>query len=82
MAGKPENKRRDRALYGRLMESYQADRISIFIDFDRLNTPRSPLFSSWENVAPLLILLLLSMAVMLLIDLLVGTLAMLLGVLT
>ncbi|MEQ8507985.1 MAG: hypothetical protein RIF37_03510 [Rhodospirillaceae bacterium] len=82
MAGKPENKRRDRALYGRLMESYQADRISIFIDFDRLNTPRSPVFSPWENVAPLLILLLLSMAVMLLIDLLVGTLAMLLGVLT
>jgi hypothetical protein len=82
MTGKAENKRRDRALYGRLMESYQADRISIFIDFDRLNAPRSPVFSPWENVAPLLILLLLSMAVMLLIDLLVGTLAMLLGVLT
>ena len=81
MAGTAGNKRRDRPLYGRLMESYQADRVSIFIDFDRLNTPRSPVFSPWENVAPLLILLLLAMAVMLLVDLLIGTLAMLLGVL-
>ncbi len=80
MAETAGNKRKDRALFGRLMESYQADRLSIFIDFDRLNTPRSPVFSPWENVAPLLIILLLAMAVMLLVDLLIGTLAMLLGV--
>jgi len=55
MAETAGNKRKDRALFGRLMESYQADRLSIFIDFDRLNTPRSPVFSPWENVAPLLI---------------------------
>ncbi len=81
MAGEKGNKRRDRALFGRLVESYQADRIGIFIDFDRLNTPRSPVFSPWENVAPLLIILLLAMAVMLLLDLLFGTVAMVLGVL-
>ena len=75
-------KRRDRALYGRLMESYQADRISIFIDFDRLNAPRSPVFSPWENVVPLLIIILLAMAVMLLFDLLFGTAAMVLGVIS
>ncbi|NKB43203.1 MAG: hypothetical protein GKS03_02875 [Alphaproteobacteria bacterium] len=82
MAETAGHKRKDRALYGRLMESYQADRVSIFIDFDRLNAPRSPVFSPWENVAPLLIILLLAMAVMLLIDLLIGTLAMLLGVIS
>lgn len=79
MATKAE-KRRDMALYGRLIESYQADRISIFIDFDRLNMPKSPVFSPWENVAPLLIILLLATGAMVLLDLLLGTLAMLLGV--
>ena len=80
MASEGGSKRRDRALYGRLMESYQADRASIYVDFDRLNAPKSPVFSPWENVAPLLIIILLAMAAMLLLDLLLGTLAMLLGV--
>ena len=82
MASTAGTKRRYRALYGRLMESYQADRISIFIDFDRLNAPRSSVFSPWENVAPLLIIILLAMAVMLLFDLLFGTAAMVLGVIS
>jgi|TARA_B110000438_G_scaffold218355_1_gene211204 hypothetical protein len=71
----------DRALYGRLIESYQADRISIFIDFDRLNAPKSPVFSPCENVAPLPIILLLATGAMVLLDLLLSTLAMALGVL-
>jgi len=79
MSTKGEN-RRDKALYGRLMESYQADRISIFIDFDRLNRPKSPVFNPWENVVPLLIVLLMAAAAMVLLDLLLGTLSMLLGV--
>jgi hypothetical protein len=80
MATKGE-KRRDRALYGRLIESYQADRISIFIDFDRLNASKSPVFSPWGNVAPLLIILLLATGAMVLLDLLLSTLAIALGVL-
>ena len=80
MATKGE-KRRDRALYGRLIESYQADRISIFIDLDRLNAPKSPVFSPWGNVAPLLIILLLATGAMVLLDLLLSTLAIVLGVL-
>ena len=79
-AEKPEFKRRDRMLYARLIESYQADRVSILIDFDRLNAPRSPVFSPWENVAPLLILLLMALGVMLLFDLLIGTIALVLAV--
>jgi len=80
MATQGGKKRRDRALYGRLIESYEADRISIYVDFDRLNAPKSPVFSPWENVVPLLIVFLLAIAAMLLLDLLFGIAAMLLGV--
>lgn len=75
-------KRRDQALYARLMESYHADRVSIFVDFDRLNHPRSPVFSPWENVAPLMVLLLAAMVVMLWVHMLVGTAALVLAVFT
>ena len=80
-APKGGEKKRDRALYARLVESYQADRISIFVDFDRLNAPRSPVWSPWENIAPLLIILLGSMALMFFINLILGTATMVLGVL-
>jgi hypothetical protein len=80
MATKGE-KRRDRALYGRLIESYQADRISIFIDFDHLNAPKSPVFGPCENGAPLPIIILLVTGAMVLLDLLLRTLTMALGVL-
>ena len=50
---KPGEKKRDRALYARLVESYQADRIGIFIDFDRLNHPKSPVWDPWENIGRL-----------------------------
>ena len=82
---KPGEKKRDRALYARLMESYEADRIGIFVDFDRLNHPKSPVWNPWENIAPLLIILASSLAVMFLIKpltvgLLAGTGLMVLGV--
>ena len=51
---KAGEKKRDRALYARLVESYQADRVGIFVDFDRLNHPKSPVWDPWENVGPLL----------------------------
>jgi len=80
MNTKPSEKKRDRALYARLVESYQADRISIFVDFDRLNHPRSPIWNAWENVVPLLIMLTASLAVMFAVDLLLGTAVMVLSV--
>jgi len=73
-------KKRDRALYARLVESYQADRIGIFVDFDRLNHPKSPVWDPWENVGPLLLLFTGSLAVMFFVDLLLGTAVMVLGV--
>ena len=80
MATKGE-KRRDRALYGRLIESYQADRISVFIDLDHLNAPKSPVFGPCENGAPMPIIILLVTGAMVLLVLLLRTLAMALGVL-
>lgn len=53
---KAGKKKRDRALFARLIESYQADRVGIFVDFDRLNHPRSPVWNPWENIAHLLVI--------------------------
>ncbi len=78
---KAGERKRDRALYSRLVESYQADRVSIFVDFDRLNALRSPVLSPWENIAPLLIILGGSLGLMFFINLLLGTATMVLGVL-
>lgn len=75
------DKKRDRALYARLVESYHADRVGIFVDFDRLNSPRSPLWNAWENVAPLLIVFIGSLTLMFALDLILGTAVMVLGVL-
>src|SRR3954462_8035674 len=77
---KAGDRKRDRALYMRLVESYQADRIGIFVDFDRLNNPRSPVWNPWENIAPLLVILIGSLAVLFFM-MLVGIAAMVLGVL-
>ena len=80
MNAKAGEKKRDRALYARLIESYQADRIGIFVDFDRLNHPKSPVWNPWENIAPLLVILIGSLAVMFFMMLL-GIAVMVLGVL-
>lgn len=80
LAAKPGEKKRDRALYARLIESYHADRVSIFVDFDRLNHPRSPVWNPWENIGPLLLILIVSLTLMFFVHLLLGTAAMVLGV--
>jgi hypothetical protein len=80
MNAKTGDKKRDRALFARLIESYQADRIGIFVDFDRLNHPKSPVWNPWENIAPLLVILFGSLAVMFFMMLL-GIAVMVLGVL-
>ena len=80
MTAKPGEKKRDRALYARLVESYQADRVGIFVDFDRLNNPRSPVWNPWENITPLLLILIGSLTLMFFVHLLLGTATMGLGV--
>lgn len=73
-------RKRDRALYQRLIESYHADRVGLFVDFDRLNHPKSPVWSPWENVAPVLIVLSGAMVVMFAVNLLLGTALMVAGI--
>jgi hypothetical protein len=65
----------DYKLHERLAEAYMADRIRIQIDFQRLNRTGSPVFNPWENVVPLLGLLLGSLAIMP-FNLVAGTIAM------
>jgi len=77
---KGQSKKRDRALYARLIESYHADRVGIFVDFDRLNRPKSPVYNPWENTGPLIILLVVSLVIMIALDLLIGTALMVLSV--
>jgi hypothetical protein len=63
----------DYRLHERLIEAYMADRIRIQMDFNRLNRAGSPVFNPWDNVVPLVALILLSLAVMP-FDLVAGTL--------
>ena len=77
---KAGERKRDRALYARLIKSYQADRVGIFVDFDRHNHPKSPVWNPWENVGPLLVILIGSLALMFLLHMLVGLATMVLGV--
>jgi len=71
---RPTQAAQDYKLHERLAEAYMADRIRIQIDFMRLNRTGSPVFDPWENVVPLLGLLLVSLAVMP-FNLVAGTLA-------
>jgi len=71
---RPTQAAQDYKLHERLAEAYMADRIRIRIDFMRLNRTGSPVFNPWENVVPLLGLLLASLAVMP-FNLVAGTLA-------
>ncbi|MBB4286537.1 hypothetical protein [Roseospira goensis] len=54
----------DYRLHERLTEAYMADRVRIQVDFNRLNRTGSPVFDPWENVLPLLALILASLTVM------------------
>ena len=78
---KPGEKNRDRALFARLIESYQVDRISSFGDFDHLDHPRSPVWNPCINIGPRLLILIGSLTLMVFGHLLLGTATMVLGVL-
>lgn len=63
----------DYRLHERLTQAYTADRIRIHVEFNRLNRAGSPVFDPWENVVPLLALILAGVAIMP-FDLVAGTL--------
>jgi len=62
----------DYRLHERLAEAYMADRIRIQVNFEHLNRAGSPVFDPWENVLPLIGLILFCIFLMV-FDLVVGT---------
>lgn len=69
----------DKVLHDRLRAAYERNVVSIYTEFQRLNTPGSPVFNPWESVLPLLALLLMAVIVMLVGGILVGMGALVLG---
>lgn len=72
---------RDRELHARLQAAFQRDLISVYVDFDKLQSPKSPIFDPWLAVGPLLGLLLLSLTLLLAGGMIIGTAAMVVAVL-
>lgn len=71
---------RDMVLYGRLQAAFQRDLLSVYINFDLLQSPKSPIFDPWLAVGPLLGLLLLSLMLLLMGGMVIGTGAMIVAV--
>ncbi|MFA7431877.1 MAG: hypothetical protein WCZ23_17105 [Rhodospirillaceae bacterium] len=69
----------DKLLHDRLRAAHERNVISIYTEFQRLNTPGSPVFNPWESVLPLLGLLLFAVAIMLFGGILVGMAALAFG---
>ena len=80
MARAPEDTRNDPALVGALQAAHRANRIDLFIVFDKLNRQGSPVFNPWDNLAPLLILMLGSLAVLLSLGVIAGIVCMTLAI--
>lgn len=71
---------RDRQLHEKLQAAFHRDLISVYTNFDQLQSPKSPIFDPWLAVGPLLGLLLISMVLLLAGGLVIGTMAMMVAV--
>ena len=77
---RPEMKRRlEKMHHDTLREAYDENLIRFFVDFKRLNKIGSPVYDPWENVLPLLFLILGSLIVLLFQGVIMGTLALLIA---
>jgi hypothetical protein len=66
--------------YRVLQHGVSSGRLKIYTDFRVFNQGRSPTYSPWDNVAPLLMLVLISLALLVLEGIIVGVLALILSV--
>ncbi len=66
--------------YRVLQHGVSSGRLKIFTDFRVFNQGHSPTYSPWDNVAPLLVLVLVSLALLVLVGIIVGVLALVLSV--
>lgn len=73
--------RNDEALHGAIRAAHHAKRVELRIAYDTLNRHGSPVYDLWDNLLPLLLLMVASMAMLLALGMLVGMIAMLLGIL-
>lgn len=81
MAKDAQKERTDAELdYRVLQHGVSSGRIKIFTDFRVFNQGRSPTYSPWDNVLPLLILVLVSLALLVLEGIIVGVLSLVLAV--
>lgn len=72
MAKGPEDTRNDPVLVGAMQAAYRAKRIDFYIVFEKLNRQGSPVFSPWDNLTPLLLLMFASLAVLLSLGVIAG----------
>ncbi len=72
---------KDRNLFASLVNARKANVITVTADASRLNRPGSPVWNSGENVAPILAMMVISLVLMFTANVIVGTAAMILGVL-
>jgi hypothetical protein len=68
---------REEELFAAMKAAYEHHMLDALGNMKMLNQPNSPLFNPWDNVAPLLVLILGSLFVMMVYKLLWGTLALL-----
>lgn len=71
----------ERDLHTRIVGALEKNLITVLINFRTLNTPGSPVFSPWEAIAPLLILLMTSLVVMVFVGIIGGIIALLFALL-
>jgi hypothetical protein len=72
---KPEQRRlknRDHQLFEALKKAYDDGNIHVATNFSILNQPGSPVYSAFDNIIPLLIMVIASLGIMLLFKLIVG----------
>jgi len=66
--------------YRVLQHGMSSGRLKIFTDFGTFNQGHSPTYSPWDNVAPLLIMVLISLGLLVVVGIIVGVLALVLSV--
>jgi len=81
MNTKPTRKVKDRELYASLVKAHKANAVVVSVDAARLNRPGSPVWDPVENAAPILAMLMASLASMFAFNELVGVAMLVLSVL-
>lgn len=81
MANETRKQRQEREFdYRVLQHGISSGRLKVFTDFRVFNQGHSPTYSPWDNVAPLLLMVLISLALLVVVGIIVGVLALLLSV--